>query len=47
VWYLGSSVRVKFTVTVFGLKLLQEPPPPVHSDAENVTTVVAVLVLTV
>ena len=40
-------MRVKFTVTVFGLAVLQEPPPPVHSVAENVTTFVALVVLTV
>jgi hypothetical protein len=45
--YWGSSVKVKLKVTVFGLVLLQEPPPPVHSEAESVTTLVAAEVLTV
>jgi hypothetical protein len=45
--YLGSSVRVKLTLTVFVAALLQGLPAPVHTPAGMVTTVVAEVVLTV
>ena len=45
--YDGLFVRVKSTVTVFGLTPLQGLLPPVHAEAAIETTFVAVVVLTV
>ena len=45
--YWGSFVRVKLMVTVLGLAVLQSEPPPVHTAAGSVTTLVAEAVLTV
>jgi hypothetical protein len=45
--YDGLFVRVKLTVTVFGLTPLQGLLPPVHAEAAIDTTFVAAVVLTV